>query len=462
LLNACQQPNWVVTIDGSGTYASPRSCDLTGDGVKDIVLGTGGSQEWESSENGVVAIDGQNGKVLWKVPCRNQIVGSPVFLDVTNDEVDDVFIGGRSAQFFAIDGSSGKLLWEYKSVDIYQSRNDTTVLNFFTPQIIADQNQDGLDDLLVAYGGYVNARPWEDHRPAGYLMIFSSANGEIIAKAPVPDGKETYMSPVVWENDVYFGTGGETIAGNFYQTPISDLLDGEIGEATVLLSGKEKGFIAPPVFTDLTDDEVPDIVVNSYEGTTVALNGNNHVVLWKVSLGSGYETHAQPAFGQFIGDATPDFFVNYGKGTWPEIEVSYQVLIDGQTGQYSILDSLGSLQYASPITVSTVNQNSEEVLLPINIFTETGYARESGYPVKALQVQLRRFDIASGTNSVFYQVSGSNLGSTLLLNDLNADGTNEIVFIHNHNPYSFFEHTGLSIHCLPAADYYSNQKQYVL
>ncbi|MGB3586554.1 MAG: PQQ-binding-like beta-propeller repeat protein [Tunicatimonas sp.] len=453
-LSACHQPGWVATIDESGTYSSPRVCDLTEDGVKDIVLGAGGSKEWEPSENAVVAIDGQHGKLLWKVPGRNQIVGSPVFLDVTNDGISDVFIGGRSAQFFAIDGSSGDLLWEYERIDPYRSKADTTVLNFFTPQIIPDCNQDGLSDLLVSYGGFVNARPWEDQRPVGYLMIFSSADGEVLAKAPMPDGKETYMSPIVSEDAVYFGTGGETIAGNFYRTPISDLLDGKIDEAISLLAGKEKGFIAPPLLTDLTGDEVLDVVINAYEGKTIALNGEDHTVLWEVSPGEGYETHAQPAIGQFVGDPTPDFFVNYGEGTWPEISRSLQVLIDGKTGEYNVLDSLGSLQYASPVTITTANRNFEEVLLPVNVFTETGYARESGYPAKALRVQLRRFDFTSGTNEVFYEVSGSNLGATVLLEDLDADGTSEIVFVRNHNPYSLFEHTGLSIHCLPATDYH--------
>jgi len=48
-------------------------------------------------------------------------------------------------------------------------------------------------------------------------MVFSGRDGELIAKAAMPDQKETYMSVVLHDldgfgnPDVIFGTGGETI-----------------------------------------------------------------------------------------------------------------------------------------------------------------------------------------------------------------------------------------------------------
>ena len=46
----------------------------------------------------------------------------------------------------------------------------------------------------------------------GYMMIISGATGEILSYAPTPDGKETYMSPIVYQPhpemkmEVLFGT----------------------------------------------------------------------------------------------------------------------------------------------------------------------------------------------------------------------------------------------------------------
>jgi len=458
---SCQQLEWETRVVRAGTNTSLRVSDLNGDGVKDIVLGAGGTQEWEASENGVIAINGQNGEVLWKVSCQNQIVGCPVFLDITGDGIDDVFIGGRSAQFFAIDGMKGTKVWEFEAGIDRQNREDTTILNFFSPQLIPDQDRDGMQDLLISYGGFVNAQPWEKDRPVGYLMVFSTANGKTLAKVAMPDGKETYMTPVVYQNNIYFGTGGETIPGSFYVTPLGDLFDGLLNEATELIKGKKKGFIAPPVLVDLNADEVLDIIINAYEGRTIALNGKNKSLLWEVSLGTELETHSQPAVGQFTGDPTPDLFVNYGQGTWPDIKKSYQVVIDGKTGEHQVMDSLGSLQYASPIAVTGNDPHYDEVLLPVNVLGPSGYPVESGYPATSIRVQLIKFNPADNSHKVWYETKGSNLGATVLLDDLDGNGSNELLFVYNHNPFSFFEHTGLSVHCFPAADYQSTWNQYM-
>ena len=463
---ACQEIDWQTTVERAGTYSSPRATDLNGDGIKDIVLGAGGTREWEASENGVLAFDGQDGSLLWKAACRNQIVGSPVFKDITGDGTDDVFIGGRSGQLMALDGVNGRVIWEFRKTQPgADHREDTTSLNFFTPQFIPDQNQDGTEDLLISYGGFVSARPEEEERPTGYLMIFSSVDGTLIAQAPMPDGRETYMSPVVIRSEdeerVCFGTGGETVPGHFFITPLRDLRDGAITEAQVLARGEEKGFIAPPLLTDLNHDRTLDIVVNAYEGKTMAWDGRTLERLWEVDMSSAYETHAQPAAGQFVGDSTTDFFVNYCRGTWPRIQGAVQVVIDGQTGNYTKMDSVGNLQYASPIPVINHATHSEQVLLPINMKVETGYAPETGYPGHAYQTQLRLFDPAHGSSVSYCTASGTNIGSTVLVEDLDQNGVSEVVFVHNDSPYDPFAYWGVTVACFPAPDFSSAWGQYL-
>ena len=88
--------HWELSLNTVGTYSSSRTVELNGDGVLDIVIG-GGGLENEFSEYGVIAINGKDGSLLWKIPSRNQVVGSAIFLDVDLDGIDDVFIGGRSA-----------------------------------------------------------------------------------------------------------------------------------------------------------------------------------------------------------------------------------------------------------------------------------------------------------------------------------------------------------------------------
>src|SRR5690606_33300949 len=111
--------------------------------------------------------------------------------------------------------------WEYMKAEAsLESHKDTAMLNFFNPQFIPDQNGDGVEEILTTFGGYVYALPEELSRPSGMLMVIDPMNGKVLKKSFVPDGKETYMSPVVYDFGkgpmIIFGTGGETIQGSLY------------------------------------------------------------------------------------------------------------------------------------------------------------------------------------------------------------------------------------------------------
>lgn len=447
---------WQLTLPAAGTYASPRAIDLNGDGVKDIVLGAGGDAEWQGSESGVLAIDGRDGRLLWKASCRNQIVGSPLFLPVNGDETPDVIIGGRSAQLLALDGRNGRLIWEYlPHRDEFDYRRDTTLLNFFTPQRLADQDGDGVDDFVISYGGYVAAPADDPARPAGYLAVFSSATGQLLCRAPMPDGRETYLSPVLLPGGdaplVLFGTGGETLPGNLYGTPLDDLFDNRIDRAILLAEGKEKGFIAPPVLADLNGDAALDIVVNAYEGHTLALDGLDFTELWKVEAGEGYETHSQPAVGYFNNDQTPDFFVHFSSGRWPSSAGGTQLLIDGKTGQAAAVGSLGSLQMSSPVVLPR-QDGPDRVYLAVNEKKNTGNPIESGLPGQKYETAIVAFDFDPPRHTVLVQRTGINLGSTLLIDDLNGNRLLELIYCFNLNPYDIKTFGGIRMECHPLSE----------
>ncbi len=453
-LSSCSDKGggWRLTLEAAGTYASPRAVDLNGDGIKDIVLGAGGNEEWQGSENGVLAIDGRNGSLLWKAPCRNQIVGSPLFLFINADDVPEVIIGGRSAQLMALDGRSGRLLWEYlPHREEYDYRRDTTLLNFITPQRIADKDGDGVDDFVIAYGGYVAAQADDPERPAGYLAVFSSATGRLLCRAPMPDGRETYLSPVLLPGAeaplVLFGTGGETLPGNLYITPLDDLWDNKIDRHILLARGKEKGFIAPPVLADLTGDAAPDIVVNAYEGYTLALDGVSYAQLWKVEAGEGFETHSQPATGYFNDDQTPDFFVHFSSGRWPSSAGGTQLLIDGKTGHATTVGALGSLQMSSPIVLPR-QDGPDRVYLAINEKKNTGNPIESGLPGQKYETAIVAFDFNPTRYTVLERRTGINLGATLLIDDLNGNQLLELIYCFNLNPYDIQTFGGLRVELL--------------
>src|SRR5688572_27581105 len=95
-----------------GSQSSPRAVDLNGDGVLDIVMGAG-KNEFQKSRQGILALDGKTGDVLWQQEAEDQVYGAATFCDVTGDGVKDVFIGGRSPHFKGLNGRTGEVIWAY-------------------------------------------------------------------------------------------------------------------------------------------------------------------------------------------------------------------------------------------------------------------------------------------------------------------------------------------------------------
>lgn len=433
---------WKSLIRDVGTFSSPRATDLDGDGVKDIIIGSGGV-EFQTTDSAVLALSGADGRLLWTVGGRDQFFGAADFYDITGDEIADVFIGGRSAELIAVNGSNGELIWRFFPDATLDECIANRLYNFYNPQFIRDQDGDELDDILISNGGYVKALPNDPNRPPGKLMIIGSKSGKLIAEAYSPDGKEIYMSAVVVDRGsenprVIFGTGGERIPGSLFVANVSEVLGGDLSIATELATSPVKGFIAPPAIVDITADGVPDIVVNAVDGRMIALDGVDYRKLWEVKI-EGTEVYTSLGVGYFNSDFVPDLFANFGVGTFPNLMQSYQLAINGLDGTVIKLDSLGSFHYGSPVVYDIDNDSLDEVIYHIN-----------NYHSQLVTNQVMVFDINDDTIfALAPKCRGANIASTPLIDDLDGDGILEIIFAHENNPVDFFSierKTGLEIH----------------
>ena len=103
--------------------------------------------------------------MLWHVGAKDQIFGSASLKDLTGDGVDDVIINGRSAEFMAINGKTGKVIWRFN-----KKTDKQNWYAFYNAQFIKDQNNDGMQDILISNGGNVWAAPHEtkDRPPGAY------------------------------------------------------------------------------------------------------------------------------------------------------------------------------------------------------------------------------------------------------------------------------------------------------
>jgi hypothetical protein len=422
------EPVWNHDFQGIGIYSSPRAADLNGDGVKDLVFGTGKLEMMETNI-GIIALSGANGATIWELPAHDQVFGSATLLDITGDGTRDVIINGRAALLKAIEGRTGNIIWEFMPDANYNIAKEKGYFNFYNAQLIHDQNGDGLPDLLVANGGDFTVPPYDPNRATGKLMVISSATGEIIAEATVPDGKETYMSAVVAkfhpddeDYSVIYGTGGETIGGSLYRATLSDVLNEDLTGSTMLATGSNKGFIAPPVLADLNNDGTLDIVANAVDGRVIAVNGRDNTVLWFVES-ENRETYGSIALGNFIDRDRTDLFTTLSVGVWPNLRDNEHLLINGETGEVLFRETLGIYQTGTPVVADFNNDGFDDALLSINI----GYEQFDGSFL--YEHFLVVFDFHNNSQySINSLEPGANLASTPWIGDLNRNGKLDIVF----------------------------------
>jgi outer membrane protein assembly factor BamB len=433
---------WTKDIPLIGSQSSPRAADLNNDGVLDIVIGAG-KNEFQHSDMGILAFDGKTSNILWKQDAPDQVFGSATFYDVTGDNIKDVFIGGRSPQLKAIDGKSGALLWEFKS-ELY--KNDPILryahFNFNNSIVIPDQNNDGLQDLLTINGGNALAAPYAQRdRYPGVLMLLDSKTGNVIAADTMPDGRESYMTPLCFSQTgskelfIVFGTGGETIDGNLYISTVSQLLTKKLSMAKVIASEKGHGFIAPATLADISDDGYLDIIAISHGSKAVAIDGKAHHLLWSKTI-PGTECSNSFAVGYFTNDNVPDFFTFVSKGQWPDNTGSVQIMLNGKDGSLAYTNSIGCTGFSSPVVYDLNNDGSDEAIISVNDFDcSLGYASKSPARMKNSLIAI---DFANKSAITIDQAEGfKNIFSTPWIGDLDNDGYLDIVYCQ------YFHHSDL-------------------
>ncbi|WP_114752402.1 PQQ-binding-like beta-propeller repeat protein [Pleomorphovibrio marinus] len=440
---------WDVNFSQIGSQSSPRSVDLNGDGILDFVMGAG-KNEFQESDMGILAIDGSDGELLWAHPSEDQVYGAPVFQDINDDGVPDIFIGGRSPYFKAIDGKTGNLLWEYR-----YDYEDHPVLqyarfNFNTAVLVPDQNEDGIPDLLVSNGGNYEAQPYlTENRFPGVLMVFDAKTGNILAADTLPDGKETYMSPVAFQQpgekatQVVFGSGGETIDGSLYVTKLEDLMNNDLSNSIPIARENGHGFIATPVIADINQDGMYDIIAISHASTAVAIDGNTLKPIWENQV-PGTECSNSFAVGQFTDDDTPDFFTFVSQGVWPENTGSVQVLFDGSTGEIVFTDSLGCTGFSSPVAYDLNNDGIEEAIISINEFDCNRFiGDQSSF---AVENRLLVIDFKTGSHYSIDQTKGfKNIFSTPWIGDIDGDGFLDLVHCQYYSHSDLLSFLGMRV-----------------
>ena len=428
ILNA---QSWQYTVQDAAIFSSPKAVDLNGDQYPDIVIGTG--NEDAVSVDGVLALDGRTGQKIWSYQVDNQIYSSAVFADVTNDGVPEVFIGGRKALFFCLNGATGQLVWQF---DPLPFGHNTIPLRFnlYTPALVPDQNNDGYPDLVNIYGGGSTAS--NPSRPPGFLVLISGKTGEVLASDTMPDGRESYSSPLVHDFDedgdpeIIFGSGEERRSGNLYRTKLSALIAGDITQAEILATDSLKGFIAVSSMADFNADGILDIASPVLNERLLVIDGQTGNEILTYTL-PDFEHYATPVIGNFTGTGTPDIFCSFQKGVWPFYTEYRFVLIDGATGLPSWDSVFSYYQLTQYVALDTDDDNYDELIFCHN--TDTGFSKVQ------YTHQAKLIDFQDDTIKNLLPVRGGlNIFSTPLLSDFDQDGLVEITYAHTLDPEDYY------------------------
>ena len=415
-----QEVIWLKNTPLIRSYSSPRTTDLNNDGVDDVVMG--GGVDGYPTPYGIIAINGVDGTSLWEVETRNEMFTSPQFFDYTSDGISDIIIGGRDAELRLINGNTGETIWEFWNNESI-SPNDEGWYNFYTSQLIEDQNGDNKPDILVANGGDHSLDFSELDRPPGHIMIIDGLTGTEFKTAVVPDSNETYMSPIICDLNgdsnytILFGTGGEGVAGNLWATSLTSVLNEDISNATPLIPNSELGHIAPPAIGDVNGDEILDIITQGFDGKVTAIDGSNFNILWQYEI-ENTESSASPILGKFSNtDNNIDVFATIYSGSMSTYDDYYQILLDGETGNILWSDSLGMINFCSPIAFDSNVDGNDEVLISVINHNGTYFENE-----------LILIDFSENSQqSIIGPIPGGNVASTPQITDIDNNGLLDII-----------------------------------
>jgi outer membrane protein assembly factor BamB len=405
------ETTWEVARERT-TFASAVTWDVNRDCVRDVILGAG----TEGPAAGYIEVlDGKTGDALWRTDTIGEVYSRAQFYSRTGEAIDTVVSAGRGGMFSAHDLATGTEIWAF---DLTSPPVEGRWNNFNTPQVVPDADGDGVSDLATTSGAISrDAGPFEE-REVNWLLLVSGATGELLRATPMPDGRECYMAPTVWEREepwLVWGSGGETFSGSLWGVPLADYLDlsTEFTASSLATSGTTRGFMSPPSQADLTGDGALDLIVAAFEGRVFALDNRTGAELWSWSV-EGHETYASAALGLFDADEVVDAAILLNAGAWADgYTGTLMVILSGATGEELFRETGAGQLVPSPVMADLNEDGRQEVLFLDATFEQTAI----------------RMVTFGATESVLLGEQAGASFSTPWIDDLNLDGQFELVVV---------------------------------
>ena len=308
---------------------------------------------------GLLLLDANTGQEIWRTYIEHEPTSVSCLVDLDRDGINDCFLAGPKAQFYAISSQTGRVIWRLDEERLGELFRKSA--QFFAPVLLPkDLDGDQFNDILVMHGGDSKRKP----APATLLAV-SSRSGQLIALGHPPDDQDSMIQPVLYYKsekqdpktvEIVYGTGTYTQPGSLWTINLDKFLSmNSLKDSINVYKDCCKGILTPPVLIDLNKDHIQDIVIALFNTTVAAFNGRTLVKLWHTKFGANTELYVPPAVGFFDDDDVPDFLVQYELGEgFPSSYYSEVQVLNGKNGKPMLGDSFKMLigSRSAPITIS--------------------------------------------------------------------------------------------------------------
>lgn len=241
---------WSKSFSNLNSESPVRKCDISNDGIDDIIIGfhvddsfeygiqstvpkcevdTGDYRQMVRCKGGVLALDGATGKTLWQRWTSYNIFSLHCKHDLNLDDQNDCVAAGRGDYIIAINTRNGEKLWEFEgsrvlgpAADQMQS-DDGASFKLFTVNGMRDVDDDRVGDILAVYLRDTTDEDYEVKRNTlrSVIQLISGQTGKLIRTIPTPNQEDVYVPVQVvtrfdGSESILVATGGQRSPGGLY------------------------------------------------------------------------------------------------------------------------------------------------------------------------------------------------------------------------------------------------------
>ena len=308
---------WTLEVAGGGVIGTPALGKINNDDFVDVVIPERGGF--------VTAVDGEEGKVIYRQQLPEKIMASAAVGRVTGEGPSDAVVATTAGIVYAL-GEDGQALWTSDSkLDLGPIVNKP---------LLADIDRDRLEDVivptarrgLVALGGDRGLKLWDTEEMTDGVVVGSPVAADINGDGAVDivagtdrgqvlavstTGEDVWKlwsvqlpNKIVYASPVVVDVGGRKLVVVAAREIVA--LDGGSGRvAWRTLAGKT--FAASPLAVDGNKDGVEDVLAISSSGEAYLLSGQYGEDQSSGSVGS--EVMATSALFDEDGDDIPEPFM---------------------------------------------------------------------------------------------------------------------------------------------------------